>query len=266
VRWLLVLLELGAIAALWATLLRAHRHNRQLEQLMAMADSKLMLLQRQFERFVPAELVEQLTEAGRDIEPTRKQVTILFADLRGFTAMCDQLDPALTVTILNDYFSRMIPAIARHHGQVTELVGDGLLALFGALENNPWQALDAVLAAQAMRAELAAYNAELSARGLPTLRFGIGIHSGEVVAGMIGTGGLSKFTITGDPINVASRIEGLTSHFQVDLLITDEIRSGLDERFQLRAMPPATVKGKPAPIQTYFVLPESVPDAAPVAQ
>jgi adenylate cyclase len=176
--------------------------------------------------------------------------------------MSDQLDPALTVTILNDYFSRMIPAIARHHGQVTELVGDGLLALFGALENNPWQALDAVLAAQAMRAELAAYNAELGARGLPTLRFGIGIHSGEVVAGMIGTGGLSKFTITGDPINVASRIEGLTSHFQVDLLITDEIRQGLDDRFQLRAMTPATVKGKPAPIQTYFVLPESDAQAA----
>jgi class 3 adenylate cyclase len=146
VLWLLVPLELGAIAALCATLVRARRHNRQLEQLMAMADSKLMLLQRQFERFVPAELVEQLTEAGRDIEPRSKQVTILFADLRGFTAMCDRLDPALTVTILNDYFSRMIPAIARHHGQVTELVGDGLLALFGALENNPWQAPDAVLA------------------------------------------------------------------------------------------------------------------------
>ena len=88
---------------------------------------------------------------------------------------------------------------------------------------------------------------------VPQLRFGIGIHGGEVVAGVIGTGGLSKFSVTGDPINVASRVEGLTSNFQVDLLITEEIRRSLDERFVLRAMPPVQVKGKALPIQTYYV-------------
>ena len=103
-------------------------------------------------------------------------------------------------------------------------MGDGLLALFGALEANPWQARDAVLAALDMRAELARYNAILREQGLPELRFGIGIHGGEVVAGVIGTAGLSKFSVTGDPINVASRVEGLTSKMQVDLLITEDIR------------------------------------------
>ena len=105
----------------------------------------------------------------------------------------------------------MIEAIERHHGHVTELVGDGLLALFGALEPNPWQARDAVLAALEMRSRARRLQREVTRRGLPELRFGIGIHGGEVVAGMIGTGGLAKFSVTGDPINVASRIEGLTS-------------------------------------------------------
>ncbi len=224
---------------------------------MAATDSKLMQLQRQFERFVPADVVERLTDAGDVFAPARRQVTIMFADLRGFTAICDRLDPVVTVTILNDYFSHMIQAITRHHGQVTELVGDGLLALFGALETNPWQERDAVLAALEMRVELAAYNTQLRARAMPELRFGIGIHSGEVVAGVMGTGGLSKFSVTGDPINVASRIEGLTSHFQVDLLITEEIRRALDDRFRVRAMPPALVKGKAEPIQTFFVEPNA---------
>ena len=234
------------------------RRRGRLERLLAATDDKLMQLQSQFERFVPADVVERLTAGGNAFATERRHVTILFADLRGFTAMCDRLDPAVTVTILNDYFRRMIEAIERHHGHVTELVGDGLLALFGALEPNPWQARDAVLAALEMRAELAAYNEELRGRGLPELRFGVGIHGGEVVAGMMGTGGLSKFSVTGDPINVASRIEGLTSTHGVDVLITEEIRGALDEGFRLRALPPAPVKGKAEPIATYHV--ESVAD------
>lgn len=232
---------------------RERRRSRQLERLLDATDDKLMQLQRQFERFVPADVVERLTAAGDAFAPERRHVTILFADLRGFTAMCDRLDPAVTVTILNDYFRRMIEAIERHHGHVTELVGDGLLALFGALEPNPWQERDAVLGALEMRAQLAAYNEELRVRGLPELRFGIGIHAGEVVAGMMGTGGLSKFSVTGDAINVASRIEGLTSTHKVDVLITEEIRSALDDGFCLRALPAVPVKGKAGPIATYHV-------------
>ena len=113
-------------------------------------------------------------------------------------------------------------------------MGDGLLALFGALEPNPWQARDAVLAALDMRPNSRA-TTRPAAQGMPELRFGIGIHGGEVVAGVIGTAGLAKFSVTGDPINVASRIEGLTSKMQVDLLITDDIRRLLESRFELQA-------------------------------
>ncbi len=240
-------------AALVAGALGAQRRARQMERLLADSEARLEQLQRQFERFVPADVVERLTDGHGDYAAQRRQATMLFADLRGFTALCDRLDPAVTVGILNNYFQRMNAVITRHHGHINELVGDGLLALFGALEPNPWQGRDSVLAALEMRDELANYNRELRAQSLPELRFGIGIHAGEVVAGVMGAGALNKFSVTGDPINVASRVEGLTTLHQVDLLITEEIRRTLDPRFRLRQMPAIRVKGKPEPIITWHV-------------
>lgn len=231
----------------------ASYRSRQLERLLAATQDKLEQVQRQFEQFVPPDVVEQLTGTQGSYAPQRRLVTMLFADLRGFTALCDRLDPALTVSLLNGYFRRMNAVIVRHHGHINELVGDGLLALFGALEPNPWQGRDSVLAALEMRTELARYNDELRAQSLPELRFGVGIHSGEVVAGVMGAGTLNKFGVTGDPINVASRVEGLTRLHQVDLLVTEEIRQTLDGHFVLRPMPATAVKGKAEPIVTYFV-------------
>jgi adenylate cyclase len=249
--WLLagaVLLALAG-AGFWAWA----RRERQVELLLGESRRKLEHLQREFERFAPPDLVERLTEGHGDTAPQRRQVTMLFADLRGFTALCDRLDPAQTVTILNGYFRHMSQAIARHHGHITELVGDGLLALFGALESNPWQCRDAVLAALDMRAALADYNTQLRAQSMPVLQFGIGIHSGDVIVGVMGAGELNKFTVTGDPINVASRVEGLTRDLGVDLLVTEEVRKALDAGFRLRPMAPTRVKGKPEPLQTYHV-------------
>jgi len=251
--WVWLAAGLLALLALGAGLVAARRRVRQLERLLGATDGKLEELQLQFQRFVPADVVERLTDTSGAYAPQRRRVTMLFADLRGFTALCDRLDPAATVGLLNGYFRHMSAAIERHHGHITDMTGDGLLALFGALEPNPWQARDAVLAALDMRAALARYNAELKAQGLPELRFGIGIHSGEVVAGVMGAGALHKFSVAGDPINVASRVEGLTREHQVDLLVTEEIRGSLDDRFRLRAMPPAHVKGKAEPIRTFHV-------------
>jgi class 3 adenylate cyclase len=252
VLWLLAGM-LALVVVLGAVALVLRHRARQLQRLLAVSQDKLEQLQRQFEHFVPADVVEQLTGGQGIYAPERRTATMLFADLRGFTALCDRLDPAVAVDILNEYFRRMNAAITGHHGHINELVGDGLLALFGALENNPWQGRDSVLAALDMRAELARYNEELRAKSLPELRFGIGIHSGEVVAGVMGAGALNKFTVTGDPINVASRVEGLTSVHKVDLLITEKVRSTLDDQFRLRRMPAIQVKGKPEPIVTYYV-------------
>ena len=237
---------IALVAYLW-------RRAAQLERLLAESREQLERLQRLFERFVPGDVVDRLTDARDEFPPLRRHVTMLFADLRDFTAMCDRLDPAQSVAIVNGYFERMNAAITRHHGHLTEVVGDGLLALFGATEPNPWQARDAVLAALAMRDALAQYNAELRGRALPELRFGVGIHGGEVVCGVMGAGEFSKFGVAGDPINVASRIEGLTREHRVDVLVSHDIRAALDAGFRLRPMPPALVKGKPEPVQTYYV-------------
>ena len=234
-------------------LIKRRQKYKELEKLHEHTKTKLETLQVNFGRFAPQEVIEQLTDAGGSYKPSMRFVTVLFADLKGFTRMCDQLDPPIVVSILNGYFRSMSKAISQNHGQVTELMGDGLLALFGALVTNPWQAQDAVNGAIAMREALKKYNEELRTKSLPELSFGIGIHQGEVLAGIMGNFELSKFAVVGDTINMASRVESLTRTHNVDLLITEVVKKKLDDRYALKEMKPMLVKGKEHPITTYFV-------------
>jgi adenylate cyclase len=233
---------------------RERQHSRRLELLVKDRSTRLERLQSEFERFAPSEVIEHLSDPGGGMAPARRSVTVMFADLRGFTSLSENADPADTVGMLNGYFQRMTEAIDSHHGHVTQFIGDGLLALFGALEPNPWQARDAVLAALAMRDALADYNAQLRKRGLPELRFGVGIHHGDVVAGVMGNQSLSTFSVVGDTVNTAARVEQLTRVHEVDLLITDAVRQRLDARFDLRELPAVPVKGKQHPVVTWAVL------------
>jgi len=250
---LLWLLISAAFLGLLVFVLRQRSQIRQIERLLDDTHGRLERLQLHFARFAPEDVVERLTEPSGDLIASRRMVTVLFADLKGFTAMCDRLDPELVLQILNGYFREMSQAVTAHHGRVTEFIGDGLLALFGALEPNPWQAQDAVLGALTMREALARYNVTLRERSLPELEVGIGIHRGELLAGVMGNEELSKFGVVGDTINVASRVERLTRELAADLLITEEVRSQLDSRFRLREMPAVVVKGKPEPLKTYQV-------------
>ena len=250
---LLWLLIPAAFLGLLVFVLRQRSQIRQIERLLDDTHGRLERLQLHFARFAPEDVVERLTEPSGDLIASRRMVTVLFADLKGFTAMCDRLDPELVLQILNGYFREMSQAVTAHHGRVTEFIGDGLLALFGALEPNPWQAQDAVLGALTMREALTRYNVTLRERSLPELEVGIGIHRGELLAGVMGNEELSKFGVVGDTINVASRVERLTRELAADLLITEEVRSQLDSRFRLREMPAVIVKGKPEPLKTYQV-------------
>lgn len=245
---LLVLLVLAGmlIYNLW-------RRNRKLERLIAHSNEKLEALHQNFGRFTPEEVIEHLTDQGGGYAPNMREVTVLFADLQGFTQMCSNLDPSQIIGILNGYFRYMNEVITRHHGQVTEILGDGLLALFGALRNNPWQTRDAVAAAVEMRVALAKYNKHLVSQDLPQLKFGIGIHQGRVLAAVMGDFELSKFGVVGDAINVASRIESLTRVHKVDILISDEVARTLDSQFELVEMPPVPIKGKDENIVTHYV-------------
>lgn len=248
-----IIASAAIIVTLSVFVIRQRIRNRELERLLDQTNSRLEQLQLHFGRFTPQEVIEHLTEPDGRYAARMRSVTVLFADLKGFTKMCDNRDPAEVVSILNGYFLCMSEALAIHHGQVTELMGDGILTLFGALGSNPWQVQDAVMGALAMRKALMEYNEELRSKSLPELSFGIGIHQGEVLVGVMGNFELSKFGVVGDTINVASRVEALTRVHDVDLLITEEVRNQLDDRFSLKEMPAVLIKGKEEPIVTYLV-------------
>ena len=244
------------IAAVAALVVYASRTRRQIAVLEARAGDaahELERLQHAFSRFAPAAVVDDIIAQGVSTRSEKKDVTVLFADLKEFTPLAERLDPEVLVRVLNDYFERMTRAIEAHRGHVAKFIGDGLLALFGAIEPNPWQTRDAVQAALAMRAALAQLNTELAADGLPPLGFGIGIHCGPVVAGVIGSAALVEYGVIGSSVNVAARVERLTRVHGVDVLVTDAARSALDERFRLRAMPPAEVKGVAGALATFAV-------------
>jgi class 3 adenylate cyclase len=242
---LLVALALGA----WA--LAGRRRAALLERQVMTAAGELEALQHAFGRFAPAQMVEDILAQGVSTRPAVKDVTILFADLKGFTTIAERLEPGQLTTLLNGYFAAAGEAIAAHRGHLAKFIGDGLLAFFGGLEPNPWQTNDALHAALAMRAALAAYNARLQADGLPTLAAGIGVHRGPVVAGVFGTAALMEYGVLGGTVNVAARVEDLTRLHDVDILVSDAVRASCDQRFRLRAMPAVEVKGLAAPLPTF---------------
>ena len=247
---LLVLLAAALLAcgALGAAVARVQRQRRLLGQRLEQSARELDRLQRSFARFAPAELVERIATEGQLASGERREVTVLFADLRDFTQLSERLDPAEVLGMLNGYFQAMTASIQSHHGHVTRLMGDGIMSVFGALERNPWHVQDAVEAALDMRESLARYNESLQRRGLPPLAFGVGIHCGAVIAGLVGSETMQEFTVLGDVVNVASRVEALTRRLGGDILVTEDVRAVLGDRFLMAAMPPADLKGKSRPI------------------
>lgn len=246
---------LFAIAGAFAVVLlvRSRRQAVRLRDALEASSRELEHLQLSFSRFAPREIVERIIAAGVSTTADHKEVTVLFADLVGFTHLSESLDPAILVRMLNDYFTRMSRVISDHRGHVSKFIGDGMLALFGALERNPWQVNDAVEAALAMQAELSEYNRVLKSEGLPTLRAGIGLHQGVAVAGIIGSNELMEFTVIGNTVNVASRVEHLTRVHDTDVLVTGAVRAALDPRFRLRELPATTVAGVSEPLVVYAV-------------
>ena len=204
--------------------------------------------------FAKLDAAQAAQDRGQPTVAERKDVTVMFADLVAFTALSEALSPEVLVGVLNEYCVRMSRIVSEHRGYVAKFIGDGLMALFGAHEPNPWQVNDAVHAALAMQAALAAYNRELAARGLPQLRLGIGIHCGAAIAGVIGSHELMEFTVIGQTVNLASRIERLTRVHDVGVLVSAAARERLDPRFALQAMPAREVRGVSEPVPTFAVM------------
>jgi adenylate cyclase len=239
---------IGLLIALAVVLQLARAEGKRLRLRLENAARELEALQASFGRFAPAPVIERVIAHGIESRGEKKEVTVLFADLVGFTALAEGVEPTTLVQILNGYFERMSRAIVQHRGHVSTFVGDGILALFGALEPNPWQGNDAAHAALAMQGELAAYGDELAAAGLPRLRLGIGLHRGVGVAGLVGSRELVQFAFVGRVVNVAARVQALTRDLGAPLIVTDAVQATLDPRFLLRELPPTRVKGVERPL------------------
>ena len=242
---------LGAGLGVW--LRRSRREVRRLHERLERSAQQLQSLQLAFSRFAPDEVIERVIASGLAETGEKKDVTVLFADLVGFTALAEAVDPTVLVRVLNGYFERSSRAIGEHRGHVATFVGDGILALFGALAPNPWQANDAVHAALAVREAMRDYNRELEAEGLPRLSVGIGLHRGTGVAGLVGSEELKEFTVVGRTVNVAARVQDLTRQLDAEIIVTEALQESLDPRFQLRPFPPTPVKGIADPIAVYGV-------------
>jgi adenylate cyclase len=243
----------GCLAWLAVAWLRARRRVERLGAQLDATTGELERLQRAFARFAPHRVVDEIAERGVSTQGKRREVTVLFADLVGFTPITERLDPGALVRLLNGYFERMSRVITHRQGHLSTLIGDGILALFGALEPNPWQANDAVHAALGMRAELAEYNRKLAAEGLPPLRVGVGLHRGIGVAGLVGSPELVQFTVVGSTVSVAARVQELTREHGVDVIVTHAVCEALDPRFVTRPLPPGVVRGIAEPLRIYSV-------------
>jgi adenylate cyclase len=149
-----VLVAAGVIGVLVFLLTRGRREASRLRRRLEEASMELQRLQQSFARFAPEDVVEGIIARGIETRGERKEVTALFADLVGFTALSESLEPAVLVRILNGYFERVSRAVTERRGHVSTFVGDGVLAFFGAFEPNPWQSNDAVHTSLAMREEL----------------------------------------------------------------------------------------------------------------
>jgi class 3 adenylate cyclase len=243
----------GLAGGLWFLLRRRRREERQLQRRLESATGKLQNLQLAFSRFAPDEIVERVIADGTGGVGEKKEATVLFADLVGFTALSEQIEPTALVDVLNGYFDRMSEAISQHRGYVSTFIGDGILALFGALAPNPWQGNDAVHAALAMRQALAAYNLELAERNVPELSIGIGLNRGMGVAGLVGSRDLKEFAFVGGTVNVAARVQDLTRQHAENIIVTAALKDSLDPRFRLRPLPDSRVKGVAEPLSIYAV-------------
>jgi adenylate cyclase len=194
-------------------------------------------------RFATDEVAQDLREQGFAIGGRRITATVLFCDIRDFTALSENMSPEATIELLNTYYALMFEAVTSHEGIVSQMVGDGLMALFGAPHPVENSAQNAVLAAQDMVSMISMLNQDRTAVHEANLKIGVGIATGEVVAGYAGTDARATYTCIGKTVNLASRLEAHTKVAGNDILLDNETQSNLIDSKSCTPIPSVQFKG-----------------------
>jgi adenylate cyclase len=204
-----------------------------------------------FGKYVSPEVRDEILAGRASLAGGLREVTILFADLRDFTPWVESTPAAEVVASLNAYFGEMDAAIRAHAGLVLQFIGDEIEAVFGAPVRDPRHAESAVRAALEMRRRLDAWNAHRRAAGKIALRHGIGIHTGTVIAGNIGSSERLSYALVGDAVNLTSRIQALNKDFGTNILVSSATRALLEPGHDLKPLPTVRVKGRAAEVEVF---------------
>ena len=210
-----------------------------------------------FGRYLTKEISEAIIDGRVRLDGARYEATVMFTDIRGFTAMSESLSPEEVFAFLNDYLGRMIDVIAARGGIIDKFLGDGILAVFGLPVPSATHADDAFAAAMDMRLALELMNAERAALGRPPVRIGIGMHTGDVIAGNVGSEKKLQFTVIGDTVNLASRIEGLNKDYGSYLLLSSATYGRLGPSARLapfELIEGARIRGKSESVDLYRLM------------
>ncbi len=216
-----------------------------------------------FGRYMSPDVSAYLLSNEVKLGGERREITVLMSDIREFTTLSELLTPEDLVAFLNRYFSRMVRCVLDHHGRVDKYMGDAILASFGAPVPRPDHAKDAVRAAVAMRAALEDFNRELAAEGIAPVHIGIGVNTGTVVIGNIGSEDRLEYTIIGDTVNATTRIEELTKELQRDILVGESTYLLARDILMVDRPHLITVRGRTQQSAIYPVIDVNEPPATP---
>jgi adenylate cyclase len=217
-------------------------------------------LQGAMRRFMTQAVVDQIM--GREDEllfGAACQASVLFADIRNFTTLAEKLPPRDTVDMLNTIFTELFEAVAANDGVLDKFIGDAIMAVYGAPLSSGRDPANAVESAVAMIGMIGGINASWKARGFPEIRLGVGIGSGEVVAGTIGSPKRMDYTVIGDSVNLASRLEGITKVYKVGIVVCESTAKAAEGAHPLRELDTIKVRGRTRPERIYQVVTADAP-------
>lgn len=207
-----------------------------------------------FGKFVNRDIAEKALHGELQLGGVKRNCAIFFSDLRNFTGMSEKMEAEQVVEFLNQYFTEMVECIYNTNGIVDKFIGDAIMAHWGALYTDGNDTGNAIDAALLMRQALINFNHDDEHSNRPKFRFGCGINTGEVVAGQIGSQKKLEYTVIGDAVNLASRIEYMNKEFGTDILISEDSYQKVTGKYKVVAMPPIEIRGKSKPQQMYAVL------------